>query len=226
MPRSLRRLLTAALLTAVPAVHAAEAMRGQFTGVVYVGEDGGLRVEALGGVEGALAVAVRSQLEALRATPAVRGGRAVAGTAPVSGTVELSPSGDQYQVGLRAVSLQPGATHRAAPLYPVDAIRNDRAGWVELEFGLDDAGVPADVRTVFATDVGFDRAATRALAEWRFATAGTAPGRRYRLAVSFRTDTKQPATVFQCPADAAYARLDTQPACLDEVSVHGSRVRR
>lgn len=224
---SISRLLLAATLAAVPAMlPATEPRRGQFTGMAHVADDGRIRVESLGGVAGTLADAVRAQLEARRAIPAMRDGHAVATVAPVSGAVVLTPDGEHYAVALDDVGLQPAPARRTPLSYPVESMREERAGWVELDFALDADGAPVDVRVVHASHPSFAKATTRAFAAWRFATAGAEPGRRYRFAASFETDSTKPTPAFACTVDAAYARLEGQPGCVDEVSVHGSRVRR
>jgi protein TonB len=55
------------------------------------------------------------------------------------------------------------------PVYPAQALRNGTAGWVELEFTITEAGTVRDVQVVGAQPSGvFERAATEALADWRF----------------------------------------------------------
>lgn len=221
-----RLLLAIALAALSTALHANEPRRGAFTGTVHVAGDGRIRVESLEGVTGTLADAVRAQLEALRAIPATRDGHAVPTVAPVSGSVLLTPNGDHYDLALQGPGLLPGAIRRSPLAYPPESVREERAGWVELDFALDPDGAPVDVRVVHASHPGFARATMRAFAGWRFATAGTEPGRRYRFAASFETDAMKPTPAFECPTDAAYAHLGDQPACVDSVSVHGSRVTR
>ena len=221
-----RHLLAIALAVTPVALVAAEAKRGAFTGVVHVAEDGHVRVESIDGVSGALANAVRSQLESRRAIPAVRDGRPAATTAPVSGSVVLTPSGEDYDIALDHVGLQPSPTRRVPFVYPVEALRDQRAGWVEVEFALDPKGAPTDVRIVQASHPSFAKALGKPLSQWRYATAGSEPGRRYRITAAFRTDAKHPTPAFECPADPAFARLDGQPGCTDGVTIHGSRVRR
>ena len=55
------------------------------------------------------------------------------------------------------------------PVYPAQALRNGTAGWVELEFTITETGTVRDVQVVGAQPRGvFERAATDALADWRF----------------------------------------------------------
>lgn len=221
-------MLTTMLLAAASTTGTAppEPRSVPFHGVVNVAEDGQLRVERVEGVSGALADAVRSQLEARSAKPALRDGRPIAMQAPVAGRVVLTPAGDAIDIAIDGVTLQPGVTTRAPVSYPVELMRDEQAGWAEMEFTLDAEGAPVGISTVAASHAGFAKAMHRPLQHWRFSTAAVEPGRRLRITARFRTDTKHPTPAFECTLDAAYPHLDGQDGCVDALTIHGSRVRR
>jgi protein TonB len=55
------------------------------------------------------------------------------------------------------------------PVYPLQALREKTQGFVELEFTITEAGTVRDIDVVNAQPGGvFERAATDALAAWRF----------------------------------------------------------
>lgn len=223
--RTLLCLLTVSVAT-VGAAAEPGPLSARFRGVVDVSPQGTLRVQHVDGVQGALATAVRSQIETLRAEPAVRGGITTGTSTAFHGEVLLTPRGEQYDIALERIWLLPAAITRAPVLYPVDALRDARAGWVEAEFGLDASGAPDALATPRATHPHFAKAVSKALASWRFATAGVEPGRRFRLLVTFRTDTLRAEAPSGCEADPTHARLATGDGCVDRVDVEGSRVRR
>jgi bla regulator protein blaR1 len=71
------------------------------------------------------------------------------------------------------------------PVYPESALANDVQGAVVIEFGLDARGSPRDLEVVGAEPTGiFDRAALRALSQWKFSPPASA-GRRYRQMFTF-----------------------------------------
>lgn len=204
----------------------ADERRGHFHGSVQVAEDGALRVERLDGVSGALAQAVRSQLEARRALPATREGRPVASVAPLTGSVRLVPEGEQYMVALEHVALNPAPVQRAPISYPADALRENRTGTVQVEFALSADGTPVDVVVLESSHRYFTQAVTRTLGKWRYATVGMEPGRRFRMGVAFGTESRRPDADFACTADTAHARFEDEAPCIDVVTVTGSRVQR
>jgi TonB family protein len=55
------------------------------------------------------------------------------------------------------------------PVYPPQALRDGTRGWVELEFTIAPNGTVRDIQVVSAEPRGvFDRAASEAVAAWRF----------------------------------------------------------
>ena len=55
------------------------------------------------------------------------------------------------------------------PVYPPQALRDGTRGWVELEFTVAPNGTVRDIEVVSAEPRGvFDRAASDAVAAWRF----------------------------------------------------------
>lgn len=77
-------------------------------------------------------------------------------------------------------------------VYPREALLNRTEGWVDLEFTIDENGVPNDIRVKASSPRRvFDDAAVQALRQWRFepiVTNGTARPRRAVLRMQFRLD--------------------------------------
>ena len=220
-------LMACTLLFATAAGSTTELPRQlSFHGVADVGADGRIDVRRIEGVDGALAAAVRSQLEARRATPAQREGHAVATSSPFSGSVALTVRGEQTDVAVDRFALQPAAVKYAAISYPVESMRSERAGWVEVQFTLDGAGAPIGIEVVEASHPDFGKAVRNALPKWRFATDAVEPGRRLRVTATFQAHDNRATPAFACPLDTAYAHVDGQDGCADTVSVHGSVVVR
>lgn len=92
----------------------------------------------------------------------------------------------------------PRVLHTVPPVYPSEALWNGVQGKVVVEFSLDAAGVPRDLKIVGESAGSFDAAALQALASWRFSPPGT-PGSRYRQAFTFQLGA-------QTTTDAASAR--------------------
>lgn len=81
---------------------------------------------------------------------------------------------------------------RVDPEYPREAMRGRQQGWVELEFTIGRDGSVSDIQVVAARPSRiFDRAATRALQEWRFEPRmenGQPVATRLRQRFDFRLD--------------------------------------
>jgi TonB family protein len=75
------------------------------------------------------------------------------------------------------------------PEYPAEAQSRGQAGWVDLEFTLTTRGTVGEVRVIDASPAGvFDKAATEALARWRFKPVerdGVAVTQRAKLRIRF-----------------------------------------
>ena len=84
-------------------------------------------------------------------------------------------------VGARELDGRPIARHQSRPIYPAEARRDGRAGEVLVAFTVDESGGVHEPRAVRSTDRGFEEAAVRAVALWRFE-----PGRRNGQVVRFR----------------------------------------
>lgn len=223
-----------ASLVALAADAAGEEPRfADFHGTVDVAADGTIRVERLEGVQGALATAVRSQIEARRAIPAESNGVATFARAPLSGRVTVRPNGERLDVLVDTVRLQPSPTRRLPLNYPIDAIREGRAGWVEVEFALDGKGKPIDLRTVQASQPDFAKATLPVVAKWRFDPPDPVVGTRWRVGVTFQIQDHDSGRVltgvtpaFECVVASTMPRMSDAPECADQVIVSGSRVRR
>jgi len=78
------------------------------------------------------------------------------------------------------------------PVYPVQALRNGTAGWVELEFTIAPNGTVRDIEVVSAEPRGvFDGAASDAVAAWRFrprVVNGRAVAQRSTVTMRFNVD--------------------------------------
>jgi len=86
-------------------------------------------------------------------------------------------------------------TREVAAVYPREALLNGTEGWVDLEFTIDEHGVPNDIR-VKASEPRrvFDTAAIQALRQWRFepiVTNGVARARRATLRMQFRLESNR-----------------------------------
>jgi len=85
-----------------------------------------------------------------------------------------------------AASTGPQAVRVVQPTYPLDALRNNVAGKVDLEFRIGEDGHVRDVRVLSAEPVGvFDQAAILALRQWRFEPAPTSTNTRYTRSFAF-----------------------------------------
>lgn len=219
-------LLAASSMTPDARAASPDVRRATFHGVADVAIDGRIRITRIEGVDGVFADAVRSQVEARRATPASRDGRAVAMATPFSGSVALTPKGEDVDVAIDQLALHPAPLKRVPIAYPVEAMRSERAGWIEVEFALDEQGAPVALDVIHASHLDFAKATMKPLQAWRFATAAVEPGRRFRIAFSYATDAKRPTPSFQCAVDLAHPHLDGQDGCADRISIHGSRIRR
>jgi len=83
-------------------------------------------------------------------------------------------------------STAPQVVRVVQPTYPLDALRNNVAGKVDLEFRIGEDGHVRDVRVLSAEPVGvFDQAAILALRQWRFEPASASTGTRYTRSFAF-----------------------------------------
>ncbi len=96
----------------------------------------------------------------------------IAGLATPSSRTERA---DPAPVRTSQVSAQPvpvdefNRIESREPVYPRQALRDKTRGWVELEFTITESGAVRDVVVLDAEPLGvFDRAATDAVASWRF----------------------------------------------------------
>lgn len=61
---------------------------------------------------------------------------------------------------------------QVAPTYPVDAVRKQISGWVELEFNVDPTGKVTGVSVVKAQPIRvFEQEAVKAMKQWTFEPA-------------------------------------------------------
>lgn len=79
----------------------------------------------------------------------------------------------------------PNPVHTVRPVYPPEALQDGSQGQVEVEFALDSAGVPRNLKVVASSASQFDASALQAMAGWRFAPSGLVGG-RYRQIFRFR----------------------------------------
>jgi bla regulator protein blaR1 len=77
--------------------------------------------------------------------------------------------------------------HTVRPVYPPKALQDGLQGQVVVEFALDSAGIPRNLKVVASSASQFDASALQAMAGWRFAPSAVA-GRRYRQTFMFRLD--------------------------------------
>jgi TonB family protein len=97
------------------------------------------------------------------------------------------------QEKFRANIVPAGAMQRVRgvdPVYPPEALKNGREGWVELDFTVDRSGAVKDVVIHAAEPSGtFEKAAADALARWRFKPTlrdGVAVEQRSRVRMKFK----------------------------------------
>ena len=59
--------------------------------------------------------------------------------------------------------------HRAAPIYPIQAAKDNIEGSVAMTFDVDENGKPVNIKVVEATQKKlFDKAAIKCLSKWRY----------------------------------------------------------
>ncbi|MGH8214369.1 MAG: TonB family protein [Rhodanobacteraceae bacterium] len=112
-------------------------------------------------------------------------------------------------VGRSGSAGKPRAVDAPQPEYPAQALFNGVQGRVEIQFALNAAGVPREMRVVDTSGSGLlDGAALDALAHWRFTPPAVA-GRQYRQTFNFRLD-----------ASAGMADADVTQGCLRSTGTH------
>ena len=122
---------------------------------------------------------------ALTRMPAPSVANLVLAPAPVDAAVGQMPATVDTLPG-PATTAAPRPVRSVAPAYPPQALLNGVQGQVEIEFSLDAAGVPQDLRVTRSAASGlFDAAALSALTHWRFAPPA-ATGSRYRQTFTFQ----------------------------------------
>jgi len=197
---------------------------------VTVSADGRAEIGEIQGISGALATAVRSQLQVRKFLPGQRNGVPVSGTARLSGEVLLTPAGsDDYVVRLEDVTLaaRPRLLKAAAPLYPPAMFKEGTSATVEMALRIGTDGRVKEARTLSASHRQFEEAVRKALPAWRF-EPGTSEV-MVTLPVWFHTDFGRkplPTPQFKCVVDVALPRIEGQSGCIDRVEVQASRVRR
>lgn len=114
--------------------------------------------------------------------PAPLAKRAVAYVAP--NPVEVKPEAVVAAAPPTVVApAEPQPVHVVQPAYPLDALRNNMAGKVNLEFQIGDDGRVRNVRVLAAQPAGmFEQASIAALRQWRFDGAS---GGRYTRSFAF-----------------------------------------
>ena len=122
---------------------------------------------------------------ALTRMPAPSVANLVLASAPLDAVVGQMPAPVDTLPGPTATAA-PRPVRSVAPAYPPQALLNGVQGQVEIEFSLDAAGVPQDLRVTRSAASGlFDAAALSALSHWRFAPPAAAD-RRYRQTFTFQ----------------------------------------
>lgn len=95
------------------------------------------------------------------------------------------PSDVRDPVAAPVASAVPRPVRTVRPVYPSEALLDGMQGQVVVEFVLDAAGAPHDLKIVESSAGQFDASALQAMAGWRFAPSAVA-GRRYRQIFTFR----------------------------------------
>jgi TonB family protein len=88
--------------------------------------------------------------------------------APSSVPADNSPSVVEPHA-LTVQNQEPKIIHQVAPTYPLEALRNNESGTVQLRVNIDNEGKPTDVVVEHSSGSrSLDRAAKTALSQWRF----------------------------------------------------------
>lgn len=107
--------------------------------------------------------------------PSPRARRAVAPSETVTSAAADAPvNTEQAQTALETAAANPQnqeakPIHQEAPKYPIEALRNNESGTVQLRVSVDKEGMPADVSIEKSSGSrSLDRAARAAVSQWRF----------------------------------------------------------
>ncbi|WP_405237338.1 TonB family protein [Lentisalinibacter orientalis] len=139
------------------------------------------------------------------ATPSTDAAADAAADAPAAADDSAAaPASDAVETGEPAVSREEAVAESAPaptrperityvpPTYPRAAEVRGLEGWVDVEFSLTPAGLPADIRVTDARPAGtFDQAAVEAVGQWRYeplAAADWPVGERIRVRINFGID--------------------------------------
>jgi protein TonB len=115
--------------------------------------------------------------------PAIRGDRE-ATTIPIGWTIPRADKNASPEVSsLIDLDRVPRARLQLAPVYPPEMRKNRVEGTVVVDFLVDRAGNVYDAAVLSATTPGFEEAALRAVAKWKF-EPGYRSGRRVRFRMS------------------------------------------
>ena len=188
--------LIACRAIAAPVAEAPQVLRAGFHAKVTVDANGHATFDEIGGINGSVESAVRSQLAVLKFAPAHVGGVAVAASTYMSGGVILTPvDGERYSIALEDLILAPAfaaESPRCAPgmmryersvaaatdsfprrcgeglPYPVEMARAGKSGWVELKLRIEKDGRATFLETIGASDVDFEKAVREKITALRF----------------------------------------------------------
>lgn len=173
-----------------------QAKRTEFYAKVTVDANGHATIDQIGGIQGSVESAVRSQLAILKFAPAHVGGVAVTASTYMSGGLVLtSIDGERYSIALNDLVLAPAfaaesprcppgmmryerslaaATnsphHRCGEglPYPVEMARVGKSGWVEMKLRIGKDGRATFLETILASDVEFEKAVREKISALRF----------------------------------------------------------
>ena len=191
---------------------------------IMIGADGTASIGELKGATGALSEAAREALARARYLPARRDGSPVASGTHVTAILVLTPAGaDDYSISLKDINLAPAGLTVAPPRYPVDMVRGNRSGDVELRLRIGVDGKPVYLRTVSSSHQAFEKAAIASMKQWKFEPQQVA-GQPVEVEVSqpvrfFPRGQPPAAPSFECAWDEARPRWEKQTGCLNAVEV-------
>jgi len=191
---------------------------------IEIAADGTAQIGELKGVSGALSGMAKQVLVKSRFLPARRNGAAVASSTHVTAILVLTPVGtDDYSISLKDINLAPTGITVAPPRYPVDMVRGNRSGDVELRLRIGIDGKPLYLRTVSSSDQAFEKAAIASMKRWKFEPQQIA-GQPVEVEVSqpvrfFPGGHPPAARSFECAWDEARPRWEKQTGCLNAVEV-------
>jgi len=232
--RTIHPLLTALIgCCAMPALAFASQpniKRIGFHAQVTVDADSHASIGEIGGVNGALANAVQSQLAAMRFASAHVNGVPVSATSIIAGTMLLTPlDKDQFSIGLEDLSFAPRFSAAKPIPYPLEMARRYKTGYVELKLRIAADGSATVLQTLSASSADFEKAARDAVKNMQYEPqkiADQPAAIEVNLPFWFHGSWSETKPTFQCAWNEKRPRVEGASGCLELIQVVFSMVRR